>query len=236
MTGLDTLQRELGVVFRNTSLLGQALRHMSYINENPGFAGASNERMEFLGDAVLGLVIAEKLYQDFPDMTEGQMTGFRAAVVRGDALARIARAVNLGDYLYLGKGEEASGGRKKASNLASALEAVIAAIFLDRGLESARSFILRLFGKEMEKAMSREAVAGYKSKLQEFVQSKSQQMPTYHLIEAVGPDHAREFTVEVRVGDKALGRGKGKSKKMAEEEAARSALEPFDRLRASGKV
>ncbi len=198
---------------------------MSYINENPGFAGASNERLEFLGDAVLGLVVAEKLYQGLPHLTEGEMTELRAAVVRGDTLARIAQTVSLGKYLYLGRGEEASGGRNKPTNLARALEAVIAAVYLDQGLERARTFILGQFAAELEKAKNQDEITGYKSKLQELVQSQRQQTPTYRLIQADGPDHAREFTVEVRVDGQPLGRGKGKSKKAAEEEAARSALE-----------
>ena len=134
MADLAALQQTLGISFNDLSLLEQALVHSSYINENPGFAPTSNERLEFLGDAVLGLIVAEKLYQDFPQFTEGEMTKLRSALVRRDTLARMARAIRLGDYLYLGKGEEASGGRHKPANLAGALEAVIAAIFLDQGL------------------------------------------------------------------------------------------------------
>jgi ribonuclease-3 len=222
---LAVLQEILGVSFKDLSRLEQALVHSSYINENPDFAPTSNERLEFLGDAILGSVVAEKLYQDLPSFTEGEMTKLRAALVRRDALARAARAISLGDYLYLGKGEEASGGRRKPVNLAGALEAVIAAIFLDQGSATAKNFILRLFNKELQKVVSQGAGVDYKSQLQELIQAREQQTPDYYVIEATGPDHDRRFTVEVRAGDTVLGRGSGKSKKEAETEAARSALE-----------
>ncbi len=225
MDDLAVLQQALGISFNEPSLLEQALVHSSYINENPGFAPTSNERLEFLGDAVLGLIVAEKLYQDSPQFTEGEMTKLRAALVRRDTLARMARAIRLGDYLYLGKGEEASGGRHKPVNLAGALEAIIAAIFLDQGAAATKSFILRLFNQEIQKVVSQGAGVDYKSQLQELIQARQQLTPAYHVVEAIGPDHDKRFTVEVRVDDTVLGRGSGKSKKMAEAEAARSALQ-----------
>ena len=225
MADLAVLQQILGVSFKDLSLLEQALVHSSYVNENPGSALTSNERLEFLGDAVLGLVIAEKLYHDLPSFTEGEMTKLRATLVCRDTLAQAARAVGLGDYLYLGKGEEASGGRHKPVNLAGALEAMIAAIYLDQGAATAKDFILRLFNKEFQKVVSQGAEVNYKSQLQELIQAREQQTPTYHVIEATGPDHDKRFTVEVKVGDTVLGRGSGRSKKEAETEAARSALE-----------
>ena len=225
MTDLAVLQQILGVSFKDPSLLEQALVHSSYVNENPGSALTSNERLEFLGDAVLGLVIAEKLYHDLPSFTEGEMTKLRATLVCRDTLAQAARAIGLGDYLYLGKGEEASSGRHKPVNLAGALEAVIAAIYLDQGAATAKDFILRLFNKELQKVVSQGAEVNYKSQLQELIQAREQQTPAYHVIEATGPDHDRRFTVEVKVGDTVLGRGSGRSKKEAETEAARSALE-----------
>ncbi len=225
MANLAALEQTLGVSFNDASLLEQALVHSSYINENPDFALTSNERLEFLGDAALSLIVAEKLYQDFPHFTEGEMTKLRAALVRRDTLARIARVIGLGDYLYLGKGEEAGGGRRKPANLAAAMEAVIAAIFLDQGSSIARDFILRLADSEIHKVVSQGTAVDYKSELQESIQAKEQQTPTYHVIEATGPDHDKRFTVEVRLGETVLGRGSGKSKKAAEAEAARSALE-----------
>ena len=225
MADLVALQQTLDISFNDPSLLEQALVHSSYINENPGFASSSNERLEFLGDAVLGLVVAEKLYQDFPQFSEGQMTKLRSALVRRDALAGIATVFRLGDYLYLGKGEEASGGRHKPANLAGVLEALIAAISLDQGVAIARDFILALLSKELEKVVSQGVEVDYKSQLQELIQSRQQVAPTYHVIEAAGLDHDKRFTVEVRVGNTVLGRGSGRSKKAAETEAAHSALE-----------
>lgn len=224
MADLAALQQTLGISFNDLSLLEQALVHSSYVNENPGIAPADNERLEFLGDAILGFIVAEELYQRFPQFSEGEMTRLRSSLVRQDALSRIARTISLGDYLYLGRGEEASGGRRKPANLTGALEAVIAAIFLDRGLSIARDFALRSVSKELDKVLSQGIEADYKSQLQELIQARQQQTPTYKVIEAMGPAHDRRFTVEVRVGDSVLGRGSGKSKKAAEAEAARSAL------------
>jgi len=224
LADLDALQQTLGISFNNLSLLEEALVHSSYINENPSLAPASNERLEFLGDAVLGLIVAERLYQDFPHADEGEMTRLRAALIRRDTLARIARAIGLGGYLYLGKGEEASGGQRKPANLAGALEAVIAAIFLDQGSAITKDFILRLLNPELQKAVSQGAGVDHKSRLQELIQAREQQTPAYRIVEEVGPDHDKWFTVEVMVGDTVLGRGSGKGKKAAETEAARSAL------------
>jgi len=225
LADLAALQQILGISFNDLSLLQQALIHSSYINENPGFAPTSNERLEFLGDAVLGLIIAEKLYQDFPQFTEGEMTRLRAALVCQDTLARVARTIKLGDYLYLGKGEKAGGGQRKPANLARALEAVIAAIFLDQDPVTARDVILKLFKRELQRVASRGIEVDYKTQLQEFIQARAQQVPVYRVVETTGPDHEKKFTVEVRIGDTILGKGTGKSKKMAETEAARSALQ-----------
>jgi len=227
LADLGSLQQTLGITFTDLSLLEQALVHGSYINENPELASISNERLEFLGDAVLGLVIAGKLYQDFSSLTEGDMTKLRAAVVCRDALARTARTVRLGGYLCLGRGEESSGGRRKPTNLARATEAVIAAVYLDQGLDAARDFILRLFEAELKRVISQDGETDYKSRLQEIIQARHQLTPTYHLVGEIGPGHDKQFTVEVKVGDTVLGSGKGKSKRLAEAEAARSALERF---------
>jgi ribonuclease-3 len=218
------LQKIMGVIFNQPALLEEALVHSSYINENPNNDISHNERLEFIGDAVLGFIIADKLYQELPDLSEGEMTKARATLVRGDALARIASDFKIGDFLYMGKGEEASGGRNKAPNLAGALEAVIAAIYLDQGMDKGKEVVGRLFAKEWEKLVSQGAGIDYKSKLQEFTQSKYQSAPVYRLITEEGPDHDKIFTVEVVVNGKGRGIGKGKSKKLAETEAARLAL------------
>jgi len=170
MADLTALQEILGVSFNDLSLLEQAIVHSSFINENPDFAPGSYERLEFLGDAILGFVVAEKLYQDFPDLTEGEMTKLRSALVRRETLARVAGAIGLGDYLYLGKGEEASGGRRKPANLACALEAVMAAISIDKGLAIAGDIILNLLDEEMLKLARQGAGVDYKSRLQELIQ------------------------------------------------------------------
>jgi ribonuclease III len=225
LTDLSLFQNSLGIIFKNTSLLEQALVHSSYLNENTGTITASNERLEFLGDAVLGLVIAQKLYQDFPLSSEGQLTQFRAALVRRETLARIAAEIKLGDCLLLGRGEESGGGREKTANLAGAFEALIASIYLDQDLDVTRTLIIKLFGPEIHKQAREVAGTDYKSQLQEIMQAQQQHAPTYHLIEAIGPDHARQFTIEVKFGATVMGRGSGKSKKIAEMEAARVAIE-----------
>jgi ribonuclease-3 len=222
---LTGLQKTLEIIFRNLSLLEQALVHSSYINENPDCALGHNEKLEFLGDAVLGFYIAEKLYQDYPDASEGEMTRFRAALVSRDTLARVAKGIKLGDFLYLGRGEESSGGRQKKPNLAGALEAVIAAVYLDQGENITRDFIIRILDRELKRVNQQDTVIDYKSKLQEIIQSRYQTTPGYRLVSERGPDHDKTFTVEVMVNETVLGKGIGKSKKEAETEAARSALE-----------
>ena len=222
---LDSLQQVLGVQFKSPSLLEQALVHDSYVNENPDFAPTSNERLEFLGDSVLGLAVTERLYHDFPDFSEGQLTHLRASLVRRDTLARMAVTIGLGDYLYLGRGEEGSGGRNKVPNLAGAIEAVIGAIFLDQGLSEARDCALRLLNEEYDRLIKAGSTTDYKSQLQHLIQARKQKTPDYTLIASSGPDHARRFVVEVSLEGRALGRGEGKSKRVAESEAARNALD-----------
>jgi len=222
---ITTLQKTLKIKFKNKALLEQALIHSSYLNENPGLAAGDNERLEFLGDAVLGFIIADELYKRFPQFSEGEMTRVRSSMVSQAALSRMAKAIKLGDFLYLGKGEEGGGGRSKPANLSGALEALTAAIFLDRGLAVTRKFVLKLMSKKMGKALSQGVEADYKSKLQEIMQAERQLKPKYRVVEAVGPAHERRFTVEVRAGDSIMGRGSGKSKKAAEVEAARIALD-----------
>jgi len=218
------LQKKLGIVFIEPGLLRQALIHSSYINENPAAVPGHNERLEFLGDAVLGLVAAGELYRSFPDLSEGELTRLRAALVRRDTLARVARSVDLGSFLLMGKGEESGGGRGKSTNLAGALEAVVAAVYLDAGLDAAGEMVARLFASEWPKLSGPEAVIDFKSRLQEIVQSRFQRTPLYRLVSETGPHHDMIFTVEVSVNSEVLGQGSGRSKKLAETEAARAAL------------
>jgi ribonuclease III len=222
---LAGLQKTLGITFKDSSLLKQALVHSSYTNENPVESPDHNEKLEFLGDAVLDLFITEELYRKCPGSSEGEMTRLRAALVNGDELADIARKIQIGENLYMGKGEESSGGRDKKPNLAGALEAVIAAVYLDRGVTRTRKFILKLFREEITNVLSFNITRDYKSRLQELIQSQRQVVPVYRLVAEEGPDHDKTFTVEVRVGKTVLGRGVGKSKKQAEATAARLALE-----------
>ncbi|MFC1846671.1 ribonuclease III [Chloroflexota bacterium] len=228
LADLASLQKILGVRFKDPSLLQQALIHSSYTNENPGIAPVCNERLEFLGDAVLGAAIAEKLYQFLPDAAEGEMTRLRATLVSRKTLSRLAKSIGLDEYLYMGKGEEGTGGRQKTSNLAGALEAVIAAVFLDRGWDSARDFVLRLFQAHLDELDGQPLEIDYKSKLQQLIQSQQQQPPIYRITETSGPSHQPLFTAEVVIDAAVLGRGYGKSKKLAETEAARLALEGLE--------
>ncbi len=224
MADLKKLQKDTGVYFKDESLLRQALTHSSYLNEVPVLMLVSNERLEFLGDASLELAIAEMLYREYSDLAEGEMTKIKARVVCGETLADIARKLRLGDYLYLGHGEERTGGRKRESNLANAMEAFIGALFIDQGFEVTRNFVLDLFGDILQTVVKGGMATDYKSQLQELLQEKRHVVPFYRVAGVAGPDHAREFTVEVLVRDEVIGHGKGKSKQMAENEAARNAL------------
>lgn len=220
-----SLQHRLGIRFKDSSLLEQALVHSSYVNENHGVSPDSNERLEFLGDSVLGLVIAKKLYSRYPRCSEGEMTKMRAALVRGSTLKDIAENINLGDYLHLGKGEEASGGRHKSANLAGAMESIIAAVFLDQGLYAASDLILKLFADELGKLADKDSLIDYKSQLQHLCQSKYKKTPVYHTVEDTGADQDHRFSAEVEIDNTTRGRGYGRSKKVAETVAARSTLE-----------
>lgn len=227
---IDALDRELDLGFKDRALLQQALYHRSYLNE-AGEEVESNERMEFLGDAVLGLIISDKLFRDYPMLSEGHLSQIRAILVRWDALARAAQRVNLGEYLVLGRGEELSGGRERPSNLAGALEALIGAAFLDGGMTKARKLVLRLLKPDLDEIAADGFSADSKSELQHVAQTRWHQIPRYRLVSSEGPDHAKLFTVEVSVGDQLLGQGQGRNKKQAELNAARQALEtlPTDR-------
>jgi ribonuclease-3 len=218
-------QQNLGISFHQESLLEQAFVHLSYLNENPDFARPSNERLEFLGDAILNFVVTEKLYEEFPKLTEGELTEIRASLVCRDTLAELASSLKLGDWLLLGRGEEANRGRAKASNLANVMEALIGALYLDQGIAKARKFILRQLRPELKKIKAGKITPNYKALVQELIQGQKKPTPVYRLVEAAGPDHGKQFTAEIMVEGEALGRGTGKSKKTAESQAARAAWE-----------
>ena len=219
---MKTLEAKLGYTFRDISLLENALTHSSCANESRGRL-QSNERLEFLGDSILGMVVADHLFRNHPDLPEGELTRTRAALVCEDSLVEVAQELGLGDYLKLGKGEEAGGGRTRPSIRADAVEAVLAAVYLDGGIGSARKII-------QEYILSRE-VAGwrasrdYKTALQELVQRESGQVLRYRLTGESGPDHNKRFFVEVELNGTAVGSGEGRSKKEAEQMAARAAIE-----------
>lgn len=219
------LQRSIGVSFKDVTLLQQAFVHASYINENPNFPLPDNERLEFVGDALLSLVAAEKLYYEFSHFGEGELTELRVSLIRQETLAQLASSLGLGKYLILGRGEELTGGRNRPTNLADAFEALVGAIFIDRGFNVARDFVLSCLGSQIEKAKAEGVGKNYKALLQEFTQAKHKQLPTYHVVRVSGPDHDKDFMVEVKLGDTVLGTGSGKSKRAAEFEAARSAWE-----------
>ena len=222
----EALQQAIGYRFRDRGLLEHAMTHTSRANEDVSGGVVDNESMEFLGDAVLGFVIADMLFPDFPDFDEGQKSKSKASLVSTTALARLAERLGLGEHLLLGRGEEKTGGRRKQALLADGYEALIAAVYLDGGIEHVRAFIAREF-RDLLAEVRRDGVGGrdYKSSLQELVQARDQGLPEYRLVGTLGPDHQKLFQVEVVVGGQSLATASGTSKKEAEQEAARAALE-----------
>ena len=224
---LQKLESLLGYEFADTVLLQQALIHSSFGFEKIN-TGQNNESLEFLGDAVLDLAVSDILFKTYPGVTEGELTKMRAGLVKEATLAQMARTITLGNFLMLGKGEDASHGREKSSILACAFEALIGAIYLDRGYESALQFIKSHFASLLPEKKEGMLVEDAKSHLQEKLQEQFSQAPTYHLDKKEGPAHARSFTVSVRFMDEFLGTGSGSSKKVAEQRAAEAALDTID--------
>lgn len=222
----EGLQRAIEYRFRDRGLLEHAMTHTSRANEDVSGGVADNESLEFLGDAVLGFVVADLLFHEFPDFNEGQKSKVKASLVSTATLARQAERLGLGEHLLLGRGEEKTGGRRKQALLADAYEALIAAIYVDGGVEQARAFIAREFA-DLLAQVREHGYAGrdYKSALQEFLQSHDRALPEYVLTDTTGPDHRKQFLVEVRVDGAMVADGRGPSKKEAEQEAARIALE-----------
>ncbi|HZQ08776.1 MAG TPA: ribonuclease III [Anaerolineae bacterium] len=221
---LSDLEATLGFVFQDKSLLQRALTHRSYLNENPEVPWLDNERLEFLGDSILGFVTAEHLYHRFPEMKEGDLTSLRAALVRGQTLAEFATQLNLGPHLMISRGEEAGRGRTRPALLAATLEAIIGALYLDQGLDAARSLIVRMIDEKTQGILQERLDRNAKSLLQELSQGRLKVTPVYRLVETRGPDHAREFTVEAVLGDRVYGVGRGRNKQAAEQEAARAGI------------
>nr|HID14062.1 ribonuclease III [Anaerolineae bacterium] len=226
---LRTIQQALGHRFRDLNLLLRALTHPSYVNEHPEDATGDNQRLEFLGDAVLDFVAGAWVYRRYPDFDEGRMTRLRAALVRTKTLARLARQVGIGKALRLGHGEEEAGGRERDANLCDAFEAVVGALYLDGGLPAVEAFVEPLIGPVAEATLAAEADWDAKSRLQEWSQAELGVTPRYHIVTEKGPDHAKTFVAEVLLGKKVAGQGVGRSKQAAEQAAAQAAWETLSR-------
>ena len=220
----DSLEERLDIFFNDKNLLTQALVHSSFLNENPGVFTESNERLEFLGDAIIGSAIAAELFSTYDSWPEGMLTSGRASLVQGDTLARVAGRLGQGEYLQMGIGEAAAGGRNRSSNLAATFEAVVGAHFLDCGYDAAADLVLRLLKPELSKLTEPGAFPNPKSSLLEAIQARGQTAPSYRIVKVEGQDHARRFTVEVVVDGEPIGIGTGSRKALAERAAADDAL------------
>jgi ribonuclease III len=217
------LEKKIGYCFHNAELMSRALHHRSFVNEMPDGNLKDNERLEFLGDAVLNLVIGHLLMQHYPDLQEGELSRMRAGLVNEDQLAAVARRIDLGSFLQLGKGEIQSNGHEKNSILANAFEALLAAVYLDGGFQNVFEVIRAHFSKKIESISALSARKDHKSRLQELVQSTHHVTPQYRIVQVSGPDHDKTFTMRISIGELTV-EGEGKSKKAAEQDAARKAL------------
>jgi len=229
-TKLDKLQKTINIVFHNKNLLKKALTHRSYLNESNSATG-SNERLEFLGDAVLELIVSDYLYNKYAQAEEGRLTSFRSSIVNTKSLASVAKKIQLGQYLFLSKGEEAGGGRKNSSLLANTFEAVLGAIYLDQGLKKSQKFVEENLLPLLPDIIKRKAYIDYKSRLQTLIQETQKITPTYKVAKEEGPDHDKTFYVYCLAKEKTLGRGKGKSKQEAEQSAAQNALVKLEKVK-----
>ncbi|TVQ39265.1 MAG: ribonuclease III [Spirochaetaceae bacterium] len=221
---LQLFEKHAGIRFRSPELLNLAFSHRSYANENQNEVG-NNEKLEFLGDSVLGLVVSEYLFETLTDRAEGDLAKIKSFVVSEDSLAAISRVLKIDNFILIGKGEEYSGGRSKKALLADALEAVIGACFLDSGFRTAKKFTLKYLVPEINKVLENKHRKDYKTLLQELVQKQFKTYPKYVMVKKTGPDHSKTFWMDVRVGDAIYGPGKGRNKKSAEQSAARVAFE-----------
>lgn len=221
------LEKKIGYIFKNKDLLFEAMCHSSYANERRTAGIRCNERLEFLGDSVLSKIVSEYLFRSFPDLDEGGLSGMRRDIVDSDSLSSYAREIGLGDHLLLGYGEEQAGGRDRQSILENAFEALVAALYLDGGIDAARRFVLPHAKSTVEKALSTHKITDTKSALQEIVQRGGGESPRYVITSESGPDHKKCFECDVLVENNVMGHGKGQSKKEAEKAAAEEALKYF---------
>ena len=224
MNSKNDFEKTIGIQFKEKELLLLALTHRSYVNEHKD-VNEHNERLEFLGDAVLELITSDYLFKNFPKRPEGDLTSFRAALVRTESLAETAQDIGIGENLRLSKGEEDTGGRSKSYLLANAFEAVIGAIYLDQGYEKAREFVTRFLLNKLDTIVENRLDIDSKTKIQELAQAKYKVTPSYEVVEEEGPDHDKRFTVVVKIDEKEIGKGSGTSKQKAEEEAAANGIE-----------
>ena len=224
MPDLDKLAERLGVRFKNLALLEEACTHRSYLNEHPSWPRPHNERLEFLGDAVLEVIVTEHLFNVFPNAPEGELTNLRAALVRAEMLASVARDLDVNDAMLFSRGEAKDMGRARDSILANAFEAVVGAIFLDQGLEAARDFIVRTVLPRLSNIIEERGVRDPKSRFQEHAQDELGITPHYSVLEEWGPDHARRFRIGAYLGEALVGKGEGASKQEAQQNAAADAL------------
>jgi len=227
MSSLGDFESKIGITFDDKALLKRAFTHRSYINENKESDLRHNERLEFLGDAVLELVVTHFLFEEYPDKTEGQMTAFRAALVNTTMLSEVGQELDINDLLLLSKGESKDTGRARQYILANTMEAIIGAIYLDKGYEVARDFILKYITPRIEKVLEERTWIDAKSLFQEKAQENEGVTPSYKTLKEEGPDHDKHFTVGVFLGHRQVGEGRGNSKQEAEQDAARNALEVF---------
>ncbi|KXK26565.1 MAG: Ribonuclease 3 [candidate division WS6 bacterium OLB20] len=227
---LHNLERRIRVKFNSLDTLKQALIHRSYINEARESDLEHNEKLEFLGDAVLELLVTQKLYDDYPERNEGELTSFRAATVRTESLAETAAEIDLGDYIYMSNGEEATGGRSRPYILANTFEALIGAMYLDLGLEQTNTFLAQFLFTKIQVIVENRLDIDNKSKLQEVSQERLNITPVYEFVSATGPDHNKTFEMAIMIGDHSFGTGRGKSKQEAEQNAAEEALKHWDAL------
>jgi ribonuclease III len=232
---LNDLQQHLGLLFQQPGLLRQALTHRSYVNEQSSKGLQDNERMEFLGDAVLDFVSGDLLYQLYPNKSEGELTRLRSAIVRTEALAELATQLQLGDYLLMGKGEDNSGGRTRPSILASTFEAVVGAIYLDRGMTAVQDFVTPQFRRYLSQVEEDAIDKDARSRLQEWSQAELGITPVYQTQASLGPDHNKEFIVQVQIGEQFTAVGKGRSKQSASQNAAQTALDMINTGQAPGR-
>lgn len=227
---LAEFSSSLGLKFNNPELFKNSLIHRSYLNEVSDKSINNNERLEFLGDAVLELIVTEFLFEKYPDKAEGELTSFRAATVKTDSLAETALTMGIGEYIFMSRGEEITGGRKRPYILANTFEAILGSVYIDQGFEAARQLVTRFLLPKIDKIVSERLDIDSKSKLQEMCQDEFNITPVYDLISAVGPDHSKVFTMGLKVDKKIIARGKGKNKQEAEQNAASEAIRNWDSI------